>query len=233
VADGGTIIGIGGAVNFLADPTLGLLAIQQENLANANPTPAAGGGGNGGGRGGQNATTTAAASPAAATGRGPGRILATEADFEKSIQPDSELPETLHGAIAKCRVDSEQWVNAGVPPNVYAMVSGRAIFTPIHIDRGINAVTFAGPSEVLASGYMWDEYAKQLAFHRQPQLPRGSRRPEPAVSQRRISRSGPQHRTIKSAIDPRYQGPNAVVLLISFEGSAIIAIERYLTFSGA
>jgi hypothetical protein len=164
VADGGTIIGIGGAVNFLADPTLGLLAIQQENLANANPTPAAGGGGNGGGRGGQNATTTAAASPAAATGRGPGRILATEADFEKSIQPDSELPETLHGAIAKCRVDSEQWVNAGVPPNVYAMVSGRAIFTPIHIDRGINAVTFAGPSEVLASGYMWDEYAKQLAF---------------------------------------------------------------------
>ncbi|MEO8024871.1 MAG: hypothetical protein ABI823_00275, partial [Bryobacteraceae bacterium] len=36
-------------------------------------------------------------------------------------------------------------------------------FTPIKIDRGVNAVSFAGPDEVLASGYMWDEYKKQLA----------------------------------------------------------------------
>jgi hypothetical protein len=104
------------------------------------------------------------ATPPAGTGRGAGRIIATEAELEKAIQPDSELPENLHGAIVKCRVDPEQWINAGVPASVYTMVSGRAIFSPIHIDRGINAVTFAGPGELLASGYMWDEYVKQLAY---------------------------------------------------------------------
>jgi hypothetical protein len=47
---------------------------------------------------------------------------------------------------------------------VYAMVSGASIFTPIRIDHGVNAVTFAAPDQVLASGYMWDEYRKQLAY---------------------------------------------------------------------
>jgi hypothetical protein len=152
VADGGTVIGIGGAVSFLADPALGLLAVQQEDKAggSATPTPGAGRGGS-------------AATPAA-SGRAPGKIIASEADLEKAIQPDNELPESMHGAIVKCRVDSEQWISAGLPPNVYAMISGRNIFTPIHVDRGVNAVSFAGPGELLASGYMWDEYIKQLAF---------------------------------------------------------------------
>ena len=41
---------------------------------------------------------------------------------------------------------------------------GRAIYTPIKMDKGYNAATFAGPDQVLASGYIWDEYRKQLAF---------------------------------------------------------------------
>jgi hypothetical protein len=155
VSDGGTLIAISGAVSLLADPALGLLPLQQEDLAGAT-TPATGGGGRGGGTG-------TAAVPAGRGGNS-GKILATEADFEKAIQPETELPESLHGSLVKCRVDPEQWINAGVPAIVYAMVSGRAIFSPVRIDRGINAVTFAGPDELLASGYMWDEYRRQLAF---------------------------------------------------------------------
>ena len=165
VADGGTIVGISGAVNFLADPAMGLLAVQQEDLAGATGTPgtgAAGGGGRGGGAAGAAAAPVTA--PAAGAGRAKGTMLAAEADFEKAIQAETELPETLHGAIAKCRVDPEQWVNAGVPASVYTMVSGRAIYTPIRIDKGVNAVTFEGPEQLLASGYMWDAYRKQLAF---------------------------------------------------------------------
>jgi hypothetical protein len=153
VSDGGTLIAIAGAVPLLADPAMGLLPIQQEDLAGATATPGAGGG-----RGGQNAN------PSAPAGRAPGRNIATEADYEKAIQPETELPESLHGALVKCRVDPEQWINAGVPANVYAMVSGRSIFSPVRIDRGVNAVTFGSPDELLASGYMWDEYRKQLAF---------------------------------------------------------------------
>jgi len=44
------------------------------------------------------------------------------------------------------------------------MISGRAIYSPVHIDHGVNAITFAAPDELLASGYMWDEYTRQLAF---------------------------------------------------------------------
>jgi hypothetical protein len=169
VADGGTIVGISGAVNFLSDPAMGMLPVQQEDLAGATGTPGTGaaqGGGRGGG-GGQNAAAAGAATtpaPAAGSTRAKGTNFATEADFEKAIQPETELPETLHGAIAKCRVDPEQWINAGVPASVYTMVSGRAIYTPVKIDRGVNAVTFEAPDQVLASGYMWDAYRKQLAF---------------------------------------------------------------------
>ena len=54
-------------------------------------------------------------------------------------------------------------MSAGVAESVYSMVSGRAIFTPIKLDKGINAAYFAGPDEVVASGYMWEENRKQIA----------------------------------------------------------------------
>jgi hypothetical protein len=44
------------------------------------------------------------------------------------------------------------------------MVDGRAIFTPIKLDKGVNAAVFAGPEELVASGYMWEDFRKQLAF---------------------------------------------------------------------
>jgi hypothetical protein len=153
VADGGTVIGIGTAVQFLADAKTGLLPIQQESRV-PEAAPASGTAG------------AASARPAApAEGARPtGKAYAKDTDFDKAIQPETELPTSLRGALVRCKVDREQWITAGVPDTVYAMVSGASIFTPIKIDKGVNAVTFAGPEEVLASGYMWDEYRKQLAF---------------------------------------------------------------------
>ncbi len=150
VADGGTVIGLGTAVQFLADVKTGLLAIQQENrVPEKDAVPA---------------RPATPAAPEAGTVRPAGKVIATESDFNKAIQPDSELPTSLRGALARCIVDKEQWITAGVPETVYAMVSGASIFTPIKIDHGANAVTFAGPDSVLASGYMWEEYRKQLAY---------------------------------------------------------------------
>jgi hypothetical protein len=160
VSDGGTVIGLGSAVQFLADPRVGLLPIQQENRVGQSGTPDAGGGGRG--RGG--ATATPSAVPTTESLRTAGKVFATEADLTKAIQPDTESPTSLHGALIRAVVDHEQWISAGVPDNVYAMVSGSNIFTPIKINRGVNAVVFAGPDQLLASGYMWDEYRKQLAY---------------------------------------------------------------------
>jgi hypothetical protein len=165
VADGGTVIGLGSAVQFLADPRVGLLPIQQENRlgeSGAVPTGGGAGGGGGGGRGG--AAAAGATTPATESARTAGKAFTKETDLTKAIQPDTEPPTSLHGALIRAVVDHEQWISAGVPDHVYAMVSGSNIFTPIKINRGVNAVVFAGPDDLLASGYMWDEYRKQLAY---------------------------------------------------------------------
>jgi hypothetical protein len=44
------------------------------------------------------------------------------------------------------------------------MVQGRAIFSPIKLDKGVNAAIFLEPDKLLASGYLWEENRKQLAF---------------------------------------------------------------------
>jgi Zinc carboxypeptidase len=163
VQSGGTLIGLGSALNFMAANQM--MAIQQENA------PGSQAGGTGGGRGGRGAAAaapTAAATPAA-EGRGgsarvPGHLIASEEDFEKTVQPDTQGPSSAHGFLARARVDQEHWITSGVPETVYAMVSGSTIFTPIKEDRGVNAAVYAPADQVMASGYSWDEYRRQLAF---------------------------------------------------------------------
>ncbi len=94
----------------------------------------------------------------------PGHIYASDADLEKAIQPDTQAPWPAHGFLAKAKVDQEHWITAGVPETVYAVVSGSTIYTPIKVDRGVNAVVFAGADQVMASGYSWEEFRKQLAY---------------------------------------------------------------------
>ena len=145
VAAGGKVIGIGGAVAFRADNSVGLLDLKRENLPRATPAPAA-------------------SAAAAGDGAVVGKILAKEEDYEKAIQADSEQPDSVAGVLVKAKVDPEHWLGHGVAPFVHALISGRAIYSPIKMDKGLNAAIFAGPDELVASGYMWEENRKQLAF---------------------------------------------------------------------
>jgi hypothetical protein len=147
VRAGGTLVATGpNASQFLTEERLKLLSTQEEDAAKE---PAGEG---------------PAAKPAEAAPKKAPKLIADERDFEAAIQPESELPGSLHGAIAKIRIRTDEWVAAGVPETVYALVSGQSIFEPVKADHGTNAGVFAGPNEVLASGYMWDEYRRQLAF---------------------------------------------------------------------
>jgi hypothetical protein len=47
---------------------------------------------------------------------------------------------------------------------VNALVTGRAVFTPIKLDKGVNAAVFAGPDQLVAAGQMWEESRKQYAY---------------------------------------------------------------------
>jgi hypothetical protein len=147
VANGGTIVGIEGGLAFLTDTRTGLLSSPAENKAT----------------GVQPETPRPATGPPAPPMPPQGKILVTEADYAKAVLPASEAPDTVPGAIVRAHVDQEYWATAGVPLAVYAMYTGRAIYSPLTADKGVNAVTYEGPDQVLASGYMWDENKKQLA----------------------------------------------------------------------
>lgn len=154
VSAGGTVIGIAGAVSFLADSRAGLLPVTQEYLA----------------RPGETARRPEAPKPeapkpeAAAEPRGPGKLLASEEEYLKEIQPERELPDPTLGVMVRARLDPDHWITAGLGETVVALVSGRAIYSPIKLDRGVNAAVFLGPDQLLASGYLWEENRKQLAY---------------------------------------------------------------------
>ncbi len=141
VASGGTLIALGSAVSFLADPKIGLLAVSQENRAKAGE-----------------------AEKKSDDGRVTGKLFTKEEDYDKAIQAEKELPDPVAGVLGKAKVDHEHWMGAGAGEFVYAMVNGREIFTPIKLDKGINAAVYVGPEDVVASGYMWEENRKQIAY---------------------------------------------------------------------
>ena len=153
VRAGGVLIGIGGALTYLANPAIDLLSIRQESLARESAKPAD--------------AAKPAASPAvspAPAGPIPGKLLAKLEDYEKAIQSDTELPDSVAGVIVRAKVDPETWVTAGLPETLNVLVDGRSIWTPVKHDQGVNAVIYAGPEELVASGHMWEENRKQLAF---------------------------------------------------------------------
>ncbi len=148
VRNGGVLIGIGGALNYLSSSSVDLVAMKQEGLARDGAKPA----------------EPAKPGAPAAAGPTPGKILTKLEDYEKAIQADTELPDSVSGVLVRAKVDPETWVTAGLPETLNVLVDGRSIWTPVKRDRGVNAITFAGPDELLASGHMWEENRKQLAF---------------------------------------------------------------------
>lgn len=169
VRAGGVLVGITGALNYLSSSPAGLLSLQQEGLARegaAAPAPAAGGGRAPGGAGQAGGAAAAAPGPAAAPSGGPapGRILAKPEDYEKAVQPEQALPDDVAGAMVRAKVDPEYWICAGLPETLNVLVNGRNIYSPLKQNQGINAITFAGPDELVASGLLWEENRKQLAY---------------------------------------------------------------------
>ena len=134
---------------FLADPKVALLAVSQENLAKDPKDPK---------------EKEEAAKKPDTEPRAPGKIFPDEASYLKAIQADSELPDAVQGVIARARPDPDHWLTVGLPETVNALVEGRAVYSPIKLDKGVNAAVFLAADKLLASGYMWAENKRQLAF---------------------------------------------------------------------
>jgi hypothetical protein len=206
VEGGGTLIGIGSALSYLGGN--GFLAISRENT----PAPQAAANA-GGGRGARGGTAAGGEASAPAEGRGggaaavPGQLFATESDMEKATQPDAQAPWPAHGFLAKAKVIPDHWITAGVPDTVYTLLSGSSIYTPMKVNQGVNAAYFAAADQVMASGYSWEEFRKQLAF-------------KPLVVVERTGRGN----VVGFTADPNYRasldGMNLLFLNAIFRGAA-------------
>ena len=84
-------------------------------------------------------------------------------DVEKEIQPEKELPTSLAGAILRISLDKEHWLAFGYDGDANVLTEGRNIFTPLKLDKGRNVGLYMPEDKVLLSGFIWDDYKKQIA----------------------------------------------------------------------
>ena len=66
--------------------------------------------------------------------------------------------------MAGADVDEDHWLGAGVASSLNVLVRGTDIYTPIRLDDGTNVARYKSADELLASGYVWEENRKQLAY---------------------------------------------------------------------
>ncbi|HEY1497595.1 MAG TPA: M14 family metallopeptidase, partial [Candidatus Solibacter sp.] len=145
VAAGGTIVALGDAVAFLAKAEL--MEIAQENALRDGEEK----------KGDKEKDEKADA-------RVPGTAIASEADFDRVTRANTELPDSVPGAIARVKIRPDYWLTVGAADSVYTMVEGRTIFAPLKADKGINAAYYDAADKLLASGHLWAENKKQMAF---------------------------------------------------------------------
>ncbi|WP_341020492.1 M14 family metallopeptidase [Brevundimonas diminuta] len=137
VQAGGVLIGVGSASRLLTDPDSKLLESRRESAVSSD-----------GDKGKKDG----------------GSEIATDAEYMALTGHHGGAPDPVAGVLASAVVDNEHWLGAGVAPTLSVMVRGSDIYTPLARDQGTNVVRLAGPDQVLASGQLWAENRRQLAY---------------------------------------------------------------------
>lgn len=140
VRDGGVLIGTGTALRYLASEDVDLLSIRRENQVKTDVTDAPEG----------NVVD--------------GTLFTSEEEMRSAIEPKNERPDSVPGAFAYASVDADHWLASGVHSDLNVLVRGSDIYTPTKLNTGTNVAWFKGADELLASGLLWEENRKQLAF---------------------------------------------------------------------
>jgi len=146
VDDGGVLVTLAGASAWAADPDVDLLAARLENAVSDSDE--------------ENDSDQ----DESASARVSGRALETLDDLEGLLRPDSSAPDSVAGVLLRAEVDQEHWLGAGTADTVQVLVRGNRVFSPLSRDQGHNLVRYAGPDVLLASGHLWEDNRRQLAY---------------------------------------------------------------------
>jgi hypothetical protein len=88
----------------------------------------------------------------------------SEAEYRELIRNQRALPDTLPGALLNVVGDPNIYLSAGYDDGGVVNATGSAVYTPLDRANGINAVRFADAQDLIASGYVWNENQRQIAF---------------------------------------------------------------------
>jgi len=90
--------------------------------------------------------------------------IASDAEYREAIKDQQALPDTLPGALLNVVADPDNFLSAGYDDGAVVLATGTQIFTPLDRAKGINVLRFAAPGNLIASGYVWEENRRQLAY---------------------------------------------------------------------
>jgi len=153
VAKGGVLIGIGNANRYLADPSIDLLSIRRENAVIEGEQ-----------ENGVKASSGKTGDDKSKEVTVKGSYLSDESAYQTSITPEKDSPDSVGGVLIRADVDPDHWLGAGVASTLNVLVGGSDIYTPLKLDEGVNVAVFRAADDLLASGYLWEENRKQLAY---------------------------------------------------------------------
>lgn len=144
VQRGGVLVGLAGAVNWLADEKVSLLSIKREKREKPEKPD----------RGSENGKSTEKSDS--------GVVSAATDPVERAIQPVDEYPSSTPGALLRVRVDREHWLGFGYGETTTVMVDSNRIYGLIKLDRGTNVASYLAKDGMVASGHLWDDALRQL-----------------------------------------------------------------------
>ena len=133
VREGGTLITLAGASEWLSQEKVGLLSTKTERR-----------------QAGEKADTE---KPEEEKG---------EESYQQMIQPADEPPASIPGALVRVRLDPEHWLAFGYGGETTALVDGNRIFTPLKLDKGRNVGVYFPSDKLLLSGFAWNDTREQL-----------------------------------------------------------------------
>jgi len=142
IEDGGTLVTLAGGTAWAATPDVDLLASRLENSSASSD---------------DDTVDTDQA-------RVEGVDLESLGDLDERTRAGNRPPDSVAGVLINAEVDSNHWLGAGVADQVPVLVRGRRVFSPLTRDQGDIVARYAGADELLASGYLWEENQRQLAF---------------------------------------------------------------------
>jgi hypothetical protein len=150
VKRGGVLITLGSATQFAAEHDIALLDVKRERAFKDN----------------KDDKSNAAKEVKEVEGESmvDGQLFTTKNALVSASENPKEKPDFVAGVLANIEVDQEHWLTAGVHNKLTAIAYGSDIYAPIKLASGKNLAWFTDAENVLASGYLWAENKKQLAY---------------------------------------------------------------------